>query len=167
MKYHFENERKVKRMAIDFEKFNKEFGGEKAMKELAEAKENEITEIPSGNYVCKIDKLQLDETKDNRPKVFIQFRIIEGVHKNQCIFFNGVMAAANPEYNGFVRHKTLEFLRDLEIFDDSEVDFDGDYRHFNDLLLDMAEESEGMKFEIKTYKDKKDYTQFEVIDVFE
>ena len=42
------------------------------------------------------------------------------------------------------------------------TDFDGNYEHFNDLILDIAEESEGMKWEIKKYKNNKDVTVLEV-----
>ena len=150
-------------MAIDFDKWNKDFGGAKAVEELNEAKKNEITEVPDGTYICSIDKCELAETNDGRPKVYIQFRIKEGVHKNQCIFFNGAMASKAPEYSGFVRHNTLEFLRDLQIFDVADVDFDGNYEHFNDLILDIAEESEDMKWEIKKYKNNKDFTVLEVL----
>ena len=64
-------------------------------------------------------------------------------------------------------HKGLEFLRSLQIFDDSDVDFDGNYADFNDLLLDMAEEAEstGMTFDITTEKDG-DYTRLEVVEVY-
>ena len=72
------------------------------------------------------------------------------------------MASKNPEHNGFVRHNTLEFLRDLQIFDEVDVDFDGNYEHFNDLIMDIAEESEGMKWEIKKYKNNKDFTVLKV-----
>ena len=106
-------------MAIDFEKWNQEFGGE--------------TE-----------------------------------HKKQCIFYNGVMVANNPEYNGFMMHRVLEFLRSLQVLDDMEVTFDGNYVHFNDLILDIHEtaEEDGLKFEVFTEKDG-DFNKVTVTDVFE
>ena len=95
-------------------------------------------------------------------------RIVEGEHKKQCIFYNGVMVANNPEYNGFMKHRVLEFLRSLQVLDDADIDFDGNYAHFNDLLLDIAEaaEEDHLKFEINTEEDG-EYTTITVTDTFE
>lgn len=123
-------------MPVDFNKWNEEFGGEEAIKALDEAKNNEYTEVPDGEYHCKLEKLELGESKNGKPMVKGQFRIMEGEHKKQCLFWNQVVT------RGFPMHKALEFLRSLKIFDDSEVDFSGDFNDFNDLLLDMAEEAE-------------------------
>ena len=89
-----------------------------------------------------------------------QFRIKEGKHKKQCVFLNQVVTP------GFPMHKGLEFLRSLQVFDDSEIDFDGNYEHLNDLILDIAEESEGLDFEVKKSTDG-DFTRLEITDVFE
>lgn len=153
-------------MAIDFKKWNEEFGGEKAVKAVKEAKENQFTEVPDGLYVCALEKLELGESKNSKPMVKAQFRIKEGSHKKQCLFYNGVMAANNPQYNGFMIHRVLKFLRSLRVFDESEIDFDGDYKDFNELLLDIAEESQYMKFEIEKSQDG-DYSRIEITDVFE
>lgn len=156
-------------MSVDFNKFNAAFGGEEAVKAVKEAEENsgEYTELPDGTYVCKLEKLELGESKDGKPLVKGQFRIVEGNHKNQCAFYNQVFCrGANG--SGFPIHKGLEFLRSLQIFEDTDVDFDGDYQHLDNLLLDMAEEAEnaGLKFEIKKSTDGQ-YTRLECIDVFE
>lgn len=157
-------------MAIDFEKWNQEFGGDKAVKDIEKAKEsaNEYAKLPEGTYVCKLEKLELGESKAGKPMVKAMFRIVEGKHKKQCIFYNGVMVANNPEYNGFMMHRVLEFLRSLQVLDENDIDFDGNYAHFNDLLLDIAEASEedSLKFEVKTEKDGQ-YTKVTVIDVFD
>lgn len=157
-------------MAIDFKKWNEEFGGEEAVKEIEEAKEKagEYAELPEGSYVCKLEKLELGESKKGKPMVKAQFRIAEGEHKKQCIFYNGVMVANNPEYNGFMKHKVLEFLRSLKVLEDIDVDFDGNYEHFNDLLLDIVEaaEEDGLKFLVSTEKDG-DYNTIEVLDTYE
>lgn len=157
-------------MAIDFEKWNQEFGGEAAVKEIEQAKEHagEYAELPEGTYVCKLEKLELGESKAKKPMVKAMFRIVEGEHKKQCIFYNGVMVANNPEYNGLMKHRVLEFLRSLNVLDESEIDFDGNYAHFNDLLLDIAEgaEEDHLKFEVFTEKDGQ-YTTVTVTDTFE
>ena len=155
-------------MAIDFEKWNQEFGGEQAVKDIEKAKENDFTELDEGTYVCKLEKLELSESKAHKPMVKAMFRIVEGEHKKQCIFYNGVMVANNPEYNGLMKHRVLEFLRSLNVLDDADIDFDGNYAHFNDLLLDIAEaaEEDHLKFEVFTEKDG-DYNKITVTDTFE
>jgi hypothetical protein len=147
-------------MAIDYDKWNQEFGGEEAVKALSEAKNNnqEYAEVPDGSYICKLEKLELGESKTGKPMVKGMFRIVEGENKKQCLFLNQVFT------RGFPQHKALEFLRSLKIFEDTEIDFDGDFKDFEDLLLDIAEESEGMKFEIEKSKDG-DFTRLEVTDV--
>ena len=153
-------------MAIDFDKWTKEFGGAEAVKAVEEAKENVYKEVPEGQYICGLEKLELGESKTGKPMVKAQFRILEGGYKKQCLFYNGVMAANDPSKSGFCIHNVLTFLRSLQIFEDSEIDFDGDYRDFNNLLLDLAEEAEGLKFEVDNNKDG-EYTRLTVIDTFE
>jgi hypothetical protein len=151
-------------MAIDFNAWNEQFGGSEAVKALKEAKNNEYQEVADGLYMCKLDKLELTATKDNRPIVKGQFRINEGKFKNQCIFYNGVMAAKDPQYNGWLQSKVLEFLKSMEIFDDADIDFNGNFNDFNDLILDMAQESEGVIFEIKKTT-KGDFAELDIVDI--
>lgn len=157
-------------MAIDFAKWNADFGGEAAVKEIKEAQENakEYSELPDGTYVCKLEKLELGESKTGKPLVKGMFRIIEGEHKKQCLFYNGSMVSNNPQYNGFMKTKVLEFLRSLKVLDDMEIDFDGNYQHFNDLLLDIAEaaDEDALSFEIEKSVNG-DFTVLTVKDVFE
>lgn len=156
---------------IDYEKWNKEFGGAEAVEAVKKAKENEYQEVPNGKYDCALEKLELGENKDKKPMVKAMFRIVRGDYKKQCLFYNGVMAANDPEYNGFVIHNVLEFLRSLQVLDDSEIDFDGNFRDFDNLLMDIAEESEGLTFEIeksiRTAKDGREFTRLDITDVYE
>lgn len=151
-------------MAIDFNRWNEEFGGQEALEELAKQKENssEFTELPDGTYVCELEKMELGESRKGQPMIKAQFRIKEGSHKKQCLFYNQVFT------RGFPQHKALQFLRSLNVFDESEVDFDGNFATFNDLLLDIAEEAEsgGLRFQIVKSHDG-EYTRLECTDTFE
>lgn len=150
-------------MAFDYEKWNEQYGGDEAIKALKEAEQNnkEFEEVPDGAYMCKLEKLELGEAKSSgKPMIKGQFRILEGAHKKQCLFINQVFTP------GFPMHKGLQFLRSLKVFDESEIDFDGDFKDFEDLLLDIAEEAEGMKFEVVKSKNG-EYTQLEVTDVID
>lgn len=146
-------------MAIDFNKWNEQFGGQEAIKELEEAKSNEFTDVPDGTYICKLENLELAESKSGKPMIKGMFRITEGQHKKQCLFINQVFT------RGFPQHKGLEFLRSLNVFDESEIDFDGDFADFNDLLLDIAETAQDMTFEVAKSKDG-DYTRLTVKDAY-
>lgn len=157
-------------MAIDFEKWNAEFGGAKAVEDLKKAKDQagEYAELPEGTYTCKLEKLELAESKTGKPMVKAMFRIAEGSHKKQCIFYNGVMVANDPSKNGFMQHRVLEFLRSMQVLDEADIDFDGNFAHFNDLLLDIVEaaEEDGLKFDVKTEKDG-EYNKITITDTFE
>lgn len=157
-------------MAIDFEKWNQDFGGEQAVAELKKAEENagEYAKLPEGSYICKLEKLELGESKTGKPMVKAMFRITEGEHKKQCIFYNGVMVANDRSKNGFMQHRVLEFLKSLQVLEDVDVTFDGNFAHFNDLLLDIVEsaEADGLKFEVITEEDG-EYTRISIGDVFE
>ena len=147
---------------MDFSKWNAEFGGAEAVKALQEAnKKNEYTELPDGQYICRLEKLELAESKNGKPMIKGMFRIKEGSNKNQCLFYNQVFT------RGFPQHKGLEFLRSLKVFDDSEIDFNGDFNDFNDLLLDIAEESEATDslYEVTKSHDG-EYTRLDITDVF-
>ena len=146
-------------MAIDFNKWNEQFGGQEALEALEEAKKNEFTEVPDGTYICKLEQLELGESKKGQPMIKGMFRITEGEHKKQCLFVNQVFT------RGFPQHKGLEFLRSLNVFDESEIDFDGDFADFNDLLLDITETAQGMTFEVAKLKDG-DYTRLTVKDSY-
>ncbi len=156
-------------MAIDFSKWTEEFGGQQAVEDLKKAAENssDFEELPDGTYHCKLEKLELGESKNHKPMIKGMFRIIEGSHKKQCLFYNQVFCRSDSG-SAFSMHKGLEFLRSLQIFDDSEVDFDGNYADFNDLLLDLAEEAEssGITFDISKEKDG-DYSRLKVVEVYD
>ena len=118
--------------------------------------------MPDGTYICKLEKLELGESRNGKPMIKGQFRIQEGTNKKQCIFYNQVFT------RGFPQHRGLQFLRSLQIFDESEIDFNGNFEDLNDLLLDIAEEAEksNMTFEILKSHDG-EYTRLEVTDIFD
>ena len=62
-------------MAIDFKKFNEEFGGKEAVEALAAAKQNEYKEVTDGEYVCKLESLELAASKAGKPMIKGTFRI--------------------------------------------------------------------------------------------
>lgn len=121
-------------MAIDFEKFNKQFPADKVKKDMQEAAENGGSKLPDGEYTVKLDKMELGESSKHALMIKAQFRITEGEHKKQCIFKNQVLTGTKND--GFMMVKAKEFLESLD--SGEEVVFE-DWEQFNDLILDIAE----------------------------
>lgn len=156
-------------MPVNYDDFNKKFGGVEVVNALKEAQQQnkEYEEVPDGTYICKLEKLELGESKKGQPMITGMFRIMEGSHKKQCLFINQLFCRS-ASGSGFPIHKGLEFLRSLKVFEDADIDFNGDYKDFANLLLDIAEEAEsaGLKFEVEKSKNG-EYTSLKVTDVIE
>lgn len=147
----------------------------------AKAKENsgnfDNTPLPAGKYHVKVEKLEIGETKDGVPMGKIQFRILEGEHKNKCLFMNQVLF-------GFKDGELTAF--GCKIFDDFVESLDHGYEdvkfsdcngkdpvgEYSDCMLDVAEAIEYYKYDIElSYtKDKndssKEYAKYKVLDVY-
>ena len=144
-----------------FDKWNEKFGGEKGLEALEEAKKNEFADVPNGIYEVKIEKMELDESKDGKPMLKVQFSILSGKYKKQKIFYNQVATA------GFPMHKTLEFLRSLEMFDEDEVVFDGNYEALYELITEMSDESSEYSYDLKKSTNSKDYPEYKILKVYD
>lgn len=137
------------------------------------AKENTYDNkpLPAGVYRVKVEKIELGETKKEpkRPMGKIQFRIVDGPHKKQCLFWNKILV-------GYTQDNQLNALG-LKIFDDFlnslqptfEVSFSkckNGFEDYKDLLLDVAEDIEGLTYDIElTYKG--DFPEYKVINFYE
>ena len=74
---------------IDFKKFQQEFPADEMTKAVEEAKENGgggYEKIPDGEYRCKVEKMELKESKKGAPMCSIMFRIVAGDFKKHCLF---------------------------------------------------------------------------------
>lgn len=151
-------------MANIFEKWNKNIDGEALVNDIHEVEEKggtgEYKEVPAGTYDVRIDKLELRESKKGDPMVTCWFKILAGEYKNSLIFMNQVIT------QGFQFHIVNEFLRSLET--DVKVEFDGDYSHYNDLIMDIAETIDGAyEFALNYGQTAKGFPTFKIEDVFE
>lgn len=150
-------------MSIDFKKFNEQFPADKMKKELEEAKENSGSNLPDGEYTCKLEKMELGESSKGALMIKVQFRITKGDHKKQCIFKNCVLTGTKND--GFMLHKANEFLESL----DSGVDVTfEDWEQYNDLILDIAEaiQDDGLTYVINLDTDGK-YQNMEIVDILD
>ena len=150
-------------MGIDFKKFNEQFPAEKMKEELKEAKENSGSNLPDGEYTCKLEKMELGESSKGALMIKAQFRITKGDHKKQCIFKNCVLTGTKND--GFMLHKANEFLESLDSGID--VTFE-DWEQYNDLILDIAEaiQDDGLTYVIVLDTDGK-YQNMEIADILD
>lgn len=147
-----------------FDKWNKAVDGEALAKDVKEVEENggsfEYKEVPHGEYEVKIDKMELKESKKGDPMFSVWFKIVAGEYKDSIIFMNQVIL------QGFQIHIVNEFLKSLGTR--INVEFDGNYAHYNDVILDVAEEIDGKNEFLLDYgQNKKGYNTFEILEIFD
>ena len=124
----------VKKLAHDAEEAAKNSGGD-------------FPTVPAGIYTVKVEKLELGETKDKRPMVKAQFRILEGDYKKQCLFYNRVIFGTKNDANMIAA--AVGFLNNLEPSEEiGHVMFES-YNQFANLILDIAEDvCDAMEYEV-------------------
>lgn len=149
---------------MDFSKWNKAINAEQFTKDLEEIKKNgggDYPEIEPGEYVVKIEKMELKASKKGDPMVSIMFRILEGEHKKACIFFNQVVLQP------FQIYLANEFLNSLET--DVEAAFHGDYKEYNDIILDIFEacDKDKLEFALEYGENSKGYKTYKIKEVFD
>lgn len=155
-------------MALDFSKFDQQVDLNALKNNVEEAEKNggfgEFPEIPKGTYTVKMEKMEIGETKDGRPMLKVQARIIEGEFEKHCIFMNRVLFGTKNDANMIA--SAVTFLKKLEPSDEvGEVTFDG-FAQFADLVLDIMEDIDGaLEYEIDY--DPKGFNTISIKDVFE
>lgn len=150
-------------MAIDFEKFNEQFPADKVKSAMAEAKENQNTPLPDGEYTAQLEKMELGESSKGALMLKARFRITEGKHKKQCIFKNQVLTGTKND--GLMLVKANEFLESLD--SGIPVVFE-DWEQYNDLILDVAEavQEDKLRYLIVLDTDGK-YQNLDIADILD
>lgn len=150
---------------MDFSKFDQQVDTKKLAQEAEEIKKNggtgDYPEIEEGDYVCKAEKLEVKETKDGRPMLSAMFRIIEGKHKKQCLFFNRVLYGTQNDANMIAG--ALTWLDELEP-EVGPIVFET-YSKFSDLVMDIAEDISELTYEV--HYNPKAFNSIKVNDVYE
>lgn len=145
-----------------FDKWNEQIDGAKMAEEVKEVEKNgggERREVPVGEYEVKVEKMELKEAKSGAPMVAIQFRILDGEFKKSCLFMNQVIT--QPFQISIVN----SFLRSMDT--DVNVDFDGNYAHYNDVILDVFEAVDKDKLEfLLAYGESRGYKTFKIKEVY-
>lgn len=152
-------------MGTIFDKWNKEIDGDALKKDVKEAAENggSYEEVGYGTYEVKVEKMELVECKSDKhkgePMLSVWFKIVAGDKKGSMIFMNQLLV------QGFQIHIVNEFLRSMDT--GVEVEFDGNYEHYNNMILDVLEACDKLEFVLKYSESKKGYPTFKIEDVFE
>lgn len=144
-----------------FDKWNKAIDGKKLADDFKDIEENggQFEDVPKGKYVVKIDKMELKESRNHDPMFSAWFKITDGNHKNSLIFMNQLITKA------FQIHIVCEFLRSLDTGID--INFDGNYEHFNNTILDVAEEAEKCEFLLDYGETAKGYSTFKILEIYD
>lgn len=149
-----------------FSKFNEQVDLKKLKEEAEEIKQNggtgDYPEIEAGTYHCKIENLEVAETKDGRPMLKAMFRITEGERKKSCLFMNRVLYGTKNDANMIA--SAIGWLESLEPSEDINVVFE-DYDQFADLVLDIAEDIAELEYYVKYDADA--FNSIHIEDVFE
>ena len=151
----------------DFSKFDKQVDLKQLRKDAEEIKKNggtgDYPELPAGSYRAKCENLEVGTTKDGRPMLKAMFRIIEGDHKKQCMFFNRVLFGTKNDANMIA---TAEgWLETLEPSEDvGPVVFQG-YSAFADLVMDIAEDISELEYQVDYDPDS--FNSISISEVFE
>lgn len=117
-------------------------------------------EVPVGEYEVSVEKMELVKSKSGRPMVSIWFKIIsEGEYKGSLLFWNQVV---DQQVGIGIMNK---FLRSLESGVDVEFET---YRQYGNMIMDIHEAISGrLEYALKYSKNKKDYSVFEITEVYE
>ena len=149
---------------IDFKKFQEQFPASEMAKAVEQAKENGGYEkIPDGEYRCKVEKMELKESKNGAPMCSIMFRIVAEDHKKQCIFYNRVLAGTKND--GFMMKSNNDFLESLD--SGVPVSFES-WEQYNDMILDIAEaiDADKLEYTVEVTTDGK-YQTLEIVDIID
>lgn len=149
-------------MANIWEKFDNAIDTEGLATDVKEAAENgtgSFKEVPHGEYEVEVNKMELIASKKGDPMVSIWFKVVTGEYKGSLIFFNQVIT------QGFQIHIVNELLRSM----DSGLDIEFQtYKQYGNLIMDIMEEIDGqLEFALKYSKGKKDFSTYEITEVFE
>ena len=123
---------------MDFTKFDSMINEAELNKQLEEAKKNapkNDKQVTAGNYIVKIEKMEVGATGDGRPMFKVQCRILEGEFKKWCVFMNRVLYGTKNDVN--MINSVIGWLQKLE--PSMTVEFKN-YSQFADLVLDIFEE---------------------------
>lgn len=144
-----------------WEKFDSIMDVEGLKQDTAAAAERntERVEVPDDLYECKVEKIEMKESKTGKPMVSIWFRIMAGDFKNSMLFMNQTI------HTGFGLHTAKKMLSDMDT--GLPIDFQS-FAQFAGLIDSVKEaiETQKLEYAVKYTTTKNDFKNFEITEVF-
>lgn len=162
---------------MDFSRFDNVNIDTKAIEEAKANGAGQNIETPAGDYVARIEKMELKTTKDGRPMFSVMMRVVEAGEeakpevteylshfksgKMPCLFMNRVIYGTKNDANMIA--SVLGWLDKLET--DTKAEFKT-YSQFSECVLDIYEEvADTLEFAV-TYDPNK-FNSLEINEVFD
>lgn len=126
-------------MAIDFSEFDEKIDLNALQKEVQEAPDNDFADVPDGEYIVGIEKMEIKLTKAGDKLMFaVQCKIKEGEQKGRMIFFNRVISGNSSAKwtDGQAIKSVCTWVNKLLADDEAPVEFIN-YQDFADQILDV------------------------------
>lgn len=155
-------------MAVDFGAFDSKVDLEGLQKEVAEAKDNEFEDVPDGDYVVSIEKMEIKLTNAKDKLMFaVSAKIKEGEHKGKLLFFNRVISGnTSPKWtDGQAIKSVVTWVNKLLAEDEEPVDF-VNYSDFADQILDVFQAIQD-SVEVEVEWAAKKFNPMSIKEVFE
>ena len=153
-------------MAIDFSEFDEKIDLNALQKEVQEAPDNDFADVPDGEYIVGIEKMEIKLTKAGDKLMFaVQCKIKEGEHKGRLLFFNRVISGnSSPKWtDGMAIKSVCTWLDKLETETIPEF---VNYADFADCVLDIFQEVQG-KVEAEVEWAAKKFNPITIKEVFD
>lgn len=140
-------------MAIDFSAFDEKIDLKALQKEVEEAPDTDFADVPDGEYIVSIEKMEIKQTKAKDKLMFsVQCKIKEGEQANRMIFFNRVISGnkTSERWNdGRAIKSVCTWVNELLGEDEEPVTF-YNYSDFADQILDVFQSIQGaIEVEVK------------------
>lgn len=162
---------------MDFSKFDNSNIDTKAIDEARKnPPQGEGLDTPAGNYIVRIEKMELAATKDGRPMFKVMCRVVEAgeeatvevreylkhfKNKKPCLFMNRVIYGTKNDANMIA--SVLGWLDKLET--EVRAEFKN-YSQFADNVLDIFEEvADAIELDVTYDADK--FNSIEINEVFD
>ena len=161
---------------MDFSKFDNVNFDTKAIEEARVNPPQSDFEAPKGNYIARVEKMELGATKDGRPMFKLQLRVVEAgeeataevteylshfKNKKPCIFMNRVIYGTKNDSNMIA--SVLGWLDKLET--ETKAEFKN-YSQFAENILDIFEEVAD-SVELDVNYDPDSFNSIEINEVFD
>lgn len=135
-----------------FDKFDEKVNLEEVQRQVAAAAANTFEEVPAGQYIAKVEKMELGETKDGRPMFKVQMRLCDAEseaerqylarfkNKKPCVFMNRVLYGTRND--GAMIAGAVRWLNNMGF--NPVVEFRS-YSDFEQVVMDCAEQVAGLE----------------------